>query len=235
MHRHPDFASDIVAARAEVLKQRPELAAGKKTSFPDATRILDAAVTTESQLYYGDMVAYWLAKSERNTERGRQAVIDADDSMEALFRGFSNTAGVNLSDNKMLYTRTLLEWTTNILKDEAANLKKKTAFRERPFVRFAEPSLIPEKEAEFAESSSYPSTSATVGWGLALVMTELVPSHQNEILKYGYEYGYSRVIAGYHFASDVQAGRILAACVLARLHNHPFFCDLLEKARKEWE
>ena len=233
MHRHPDYARDLAAARAEVLKLRPELA-NKKPGFPDGTRILDAPVTTESPLYYGDIVAYWIAKSERDTERGRQAVIDADGSMETLLKGFSDAAGVNLSDKKMLYTKTVLEWTNNILKDEAENLKKKTAFRERPYVRFAEPSLIPKEEADFAESSSYPSASATVGWGLALVMTELVPDHQNEILKYGYEYGYSRVIAGYHFASDVQAGRILAACVLARLHNHPFFCSLLEKARKEW-
>lgn len=235
MHKHPDFAKDIAAARAEVLKQRPDLAADKKPGFPDGTRILDAPVTAESPLYYGDIVSYWIAKAERDTERGRQAVIDADGSMETLLKGFSDAAGVNLSDKKMLYTRTLLEWTNNILKDEAENLKKKTSFRERPYVRFAEPSLIPEEEAGSAGSSSYPSASATVGWGLALVMTELVPAHQNEILKYGYEYGYSRVIAGYHFASDVQAGRIMAACVLARLHNHPFFCFLLEKARKEFE
>ena len=75
---------------------------------------------------------------------------------------------------------------------------------------------------------------ATVGWGMALVLIELVPSHQNEILKYGYEYGYSGVISGCHYASDVQAGRILAACVLARMHNDPVFCRLLEQAKTEW-
>ena len=233
MHRHPDYARDLAAARAEVLKLRPELAK-QQPSYPDATRILDAPVTTESPLYYGDVAAYWLAKSERDTERGRQAITDADGSMDALLRGFSKAAGVDLLDKKMTYTRTLLEWTANILREETDNLKKKTAFRERPFVRFGEPSLIPEDEAEGAGSSSYPSASATIGWSMALVLTELAPSHQNEILKYGYEYGYSRVIAGYHFASDVQAGRILAACVLARMHNDPVFRELLEKAQKEW-
>lgn len=233
MHRHPDYARDLAAARAEVLKLRPELAK-QQPSYPDVTRILDAPVTTESPLYYGDVAAYWIAKAERNTERGRQAVADADGSMDALFRGFSEAAGVDLLDKKMTYTRTLLEWTANILREEADNLKKKTAFRERPFVRFGEPSLIPEDEAKGAGSSSYPSASATIGWSMALVLTELAPSHQNEILKYGYEYGYSRVIAGYHFASDVQAGRILAACVLARMHNDPVFRELLEKAQKEW-
>ena len=234
MHKSPEFVRDIAAARAEVLKQRPELA-GKKPGYPDGSRILGAPVTTESPLYYGDIVSHWIAKAERGTERGLQAVIDADDSMETLLKGFSDASGVNLSDKKMLYTRTLLEWTNNIMQNEAGNLKKKTAFRERPYVRFAEPSLILEEETEFAGSSSYPSAASTVGWGLALVMTELVPTHHNEILKYGYEYGYSRVVAGYHFASDVQAGRVLAACLFARLHNDPAYLDLLNKAKQEWK
>lgn len=232
MHRHPDYARDLAAARAEVLKLRPELAK-QQPAYPDATRILDEPVTTESPLYYGDVAAYWLAKAERNTERGRQAITDADGSMDALLRGFSIAAGVELSITTTPNTVALLAWTRNTLLAEAGRLKKNT-FRERPFVRFGEPSLIPEDEAEGAGSSSYPSASATLGWGMALVLTELVADHQNEIMKYGYEYGYSRVIAGYHFASDVQAGRILAACVLARMHNDPVFLELLEKAKKEW-
>ena len=233
MHKHPDYARDLAAARAEVLKQRPELAS-HKPGYPDGTRILDAPVTADSPLYYGDVAAYWLGKAERTTERGRQAIADADGTVDALLRGLSNAVGADLSVKKMRYTRTFLEWTVGILKDEANALTQKTVFRERPYVRFGETSLIPEKEVEFAGSSSYPSASATLGWGMALVLAELVPSHQNEILKYGYDYGYDGVISGCHFASDVQAGRLLAACVFARMHNDPVFCDLLEKARKEW-
>ena len=233
MHRHPDYARDLAAARAEVLKQRPELAT-MQPGYPDGTRILDAPVTSESARYYGDVAAYWLAKAERNTERGRQAIADADGSVDALLRGFSEAAGVKLSVTATPHTAALLAWTWNTLLVEAERLKAKTAFRERPFVRFGEPSLIPEDEAEGATSSSYPSAGATVGWGMALVLTELLPARQNEILKYGYEYGHSRVIAGYHFASDVLAGRLLAACALARMHNDPVFRDLLEKARGEW-
>ena len=231
MHKHPDYARDLAAARAEVLKLRPELAP-QQPGYPNAACILDSPVTPDSPLYYGDVAAYWLAKAERNTERGRQAVTDADGSMDALLRGFSEAAGLKLSVTGTPNTAALLAWTRNTLMAEAGRLKK-TTFRERPFVRFGEPSLIPEDEAESVGSSSYPSASATLGWGMALVLTELVENHQNEIMKYGYEYGYSRVIAGYHFASDVQAGRILAACVLARMHNDPVFRDLLEKAGQE--
>ena len=47
MHRHSDYAKDLAAARAEYLKLRPSVAP-KTTSYPDATRILDAPVTAGS-------------------------------------------------------------------------------------------------------------------------------------------------------------------------------------------
>jgi acid phosphatase (class A) len=233
MHRHPDYARELAAARAEYLKLNPTVA-NKAASYPDATHILDQPVTIESPLYYGDVAAYWQAKAERGTERGQQAVKDADDSVEALLQGFSEASGVKLSASATPQTATLVAWTRNTLLTEAGKLKK-SAFRERPYVRFGEPSLIPEEEADNGNSSSYPSASATLGWGLALVLVEIAPDHSEQILKYGYEYGYSRVIAGYHFASDVQAGRVLAACVLCRMHNDPVFRELLDKAKQEWE
>ena len=45
--------------------------------------------------------------------------------------------------------------------------------------------------------------------------------------------GESRVICGYHFQSDVDAARLVASAVVARLHADPGFQAQLEKARKE--
>lgn len=232
VHRHPDYARDLAAARAEYLKLNPSITQ-KKAGYPDVTRILDAPVTTESPLYYGDVAAYWAAKPERATVRGLQAVADADDSIEALLKGLSMAAGAKISSGTTPHTVALIAWTREVLLAEAARLKA-TTFRERPYVRFGEPTLIPEEEAASAGTSSYPSASATLGWGLALTMIEIIPDHSEEILKYGFELGYSRIITGYHFASDVQAGRILATCALCRIHNDPTFRNLLEKAKEEW-
>ena len=81
---------------------------------------------------------------------------------------------------------------------------------------------------------SHTSTAFALGWSTALAMTELVPERQNEILKFGYEYDHNLVAAGYHLDYDVQAGQMLAACVLARMHSDPEFVQLLELAKKEW-
>ncbi len=234
MHTSPGYASDLAAARAEYLTLRPEVAKEKPVA-PHLNRILDAPADTASIFYYGDVAAYWLAKGERDTERGQQAIADADDSDESLYRVLSTVTAKEVSAKATPHTARLLDWVQKKLMEGVKDLKSSSTFRKRPYVQLGEPSLIPEEEESHRMSSSYPSTSAALGWGIALVMTELCPERQNELLKYGYEYGYSRVIAGYHYASDVQAGRLLAACHLARMHNDPTFRSLLESAKEEWK
>ena len=46
--------------------------------------------------------------------------------------------------------------------------------------------------------------------------------------------GQSRVICGYHFQSDVDAGRLVASAVVARLHADDNFMKQLNKAKKEF-
>lgn len=64
-------------------------------------------------------------------------------------------------------------------------------------------------------------------------MAELVPSRADAILQRGRDYGDSRVICGYHFPSDIEAGRLLAAGVIARLHADANFRRDLDAARSE--
>lgn len=234
MHTSPDYASDLAAARAEFLKLRPEMAK-QPSGYPNGNRILDEPVTAESRFFYGDVAAYWVAKAERGTERGRQAISDNEYNAETMYKAFAVAVKEPLSDYTNPNTVALLTWTSQTLFKQSQLLKEQNPFRQRPYVLFGESTLIPDEEEAYADNSSYPSITATIGWGIALVMIELMPERQNELLKCGYEIGYSRVIAGYHYASDVQAGRVLAACVLARMHTDPEFIQLLELAKTEWE
>ena len=65
-------------------------------------------------------------------------------------------------------------------------------------------------------------------------MVELTPDSMNAVLQRGFEYGRSRVIAGYHWASDVQAARLVAAYTIVRLQREPRFQALLDSARAEY-
>ena len=111
---------------------------------------------------------------------------------------------------------------------------KSLTFRKRPFVQLGENTLIPQDEETNVNTSSYPSSSAAIGWGLALFLAEVAPEHQDSLLKRGFEYGRSRVIAGYHYASDVQAGRIMASYVYTQMHNDPKYQKLIENAKTEY-
>ena len=126
-----------------------------------------------------------------------------------------------------------LKYVRNILKNESGRLKD-SYFRKRPYVQLAESTLIPEEEESHATTSSYPSSHATFGWGLALAMVELTPDSMNAVLQRGFEYGRSRVIAGYHWASDVQSARLVAAYTLVRLQRDTLFQALLDSARAEY-
>ena len=233
IHTSPFFAADIKAARAEYNRIKGLKATPITDVLPCGQKILDLPVDTISRRFYGDVAQYWQAKAECGTECGRQAIADADCSLDALMAGFSTSVGFTLSAKTTPALAALLSAASKALTDNAKQLKA-TAFRKRPFVQFGEPTFIPEAESAAALTSSYPSVTAEVGWGLALLLAEIVPERQNEILTRGFEIGRSRIIAGYNYASDVQAGRIMAAAVLANLHADAEFGKLIEKAKKEY-
>lgn len=82
-------------------------------------------------------------------------------------------------------------------------------------------------------TGSYPTGHGAAGWAWALVLAELIPSHADAILQRGRDFGDSRVICGYHFPSDIEASRLVAAGAIARLHGDSDFRHALDAARRE--
>ncbi|MGE0597375.1 MAG: phosphatase PAP2 family protein [Hyphomonadaceae bacterium] len=115
----------------------------------------------------------------------------------------------------------------------SVNTAKEAANRRRPFL--SDPSVArcdPPTES-VAQDSSYPSGHAAIGWAWGLVMAELLPARADALLQRGRDFGDSRVVCGYHFPSDIEASRLIAAAVVARLHGEANFRAELEAARRE--
>ena len=93
----------------------------------------------------------------------------------------------------------------------------------------------PEDEEELRNEGSYPSGHTVRGWGAALVLSTINPARQNEILTRGYEYGQSRVIAGFHYQSDVDAARMAASACYARMQNDKLFRKQMKRAQREFK
>jgi len=201
---------------------------------PDATVYIPAPPEMASELMEGDLAYYEWGKAMRGTPRGRQAFEDADSSMDHICEIFSEAMGVELSEENSPMIYALLDMTDNTTYLKG-NSPKNHFKRVRPYIFFEEPSLVPDDEKwPPLVSYSYPSGHTVEGWTVALLLCEINPAAATELLRVGYEYGQSRVIAGYHWQSDVDAGRTMAAAQFATLQADKDFQKALKKARKEF-
>lgn len=201
--------------------------------IPDVAEILPLPPKTTDAAFYNDWYRYEWGKTMRDSERGKQATEDASHSLEYFYKIYSAPFGLNISKEDTPEIAALLERllaTTRACKDKA----KAQYMRLRPFVQFNEATPVPQDEQALRNNSSYPSGHTTMGWGIALVLAEINPGRQNEILKRGYEYGESRVIVGFHYQSDVDHARILTSALLNRLHANDDFMKQLQKAKDEF-
>ena len=200
---------------------------------PTASKFLPLPPKTTDAAFYNDWMRYEWGKTMRETERGKQAVEDASHTLEYFYKIYSEPFGLTISKENTPEIAALMERvlaTTYVCKDKA----KSQLMRIRPFVQFNEPTPVPQDEEKLRTNSSYPSGHTTMGWGLALVLAEINPNRQDEILKRGYEYGESRVIVGFHYQSDVDHARILTSALLNRLHTNNDFKIQLQKAKAEF-
>jgi len=201
--------------------------------MPDGVLYLPPPPAYESQEFVTDLVRYHWGKSLRDTPRGKQAHFEAGLDLETIFTVFSGPMGMELKKSELPELAYLVE---RIVTDAStATRKAKRHYnRTRPFLYFNEGTLIPEEEASH-HTPSYPSSHSATGWTVALVLTELCPERAEQILKAGYEYGQSRVIAGYHYQSDVDVARMAASACVARLHADEAFQKQMVKVKKELE
>lgn len=92
--------------------------------------------------------------------------------------------------------------------------------------------MLPAPPAE-GSAAGYPSGHASIGWATALVLAELAPGRTDALLARGHAFGDSRAICRVHYRSDIEAGRLVGAATVARLHADPVFNAQLAEARRE--
>ena len=201
--------------------------------LPDGRTFLPAPPDTMSILFMHDIARYQWGKSIRQPERGKQSVTDAKQDPESLAQQFASAFGYTINQETTPELYKLIEYVSNDC-GYATRTTKIHYKRKRPYVYFHEHTTILDKEEHYRNTGSYPSGHTSTGWGVALVLSEINPERQNEIVKRGFEIGESRVIAGYHYQSDVDNARLLASVTVARLHADKAFMLQLKKAKAEF-
>lgn len=200
--------------------------------LPDSLALLPAPPADGSTALADDTAVFRSLTALQSSARGQLAIHDADLSYPASIGTFSCAVGIPISEANFPNLTMLLRRTMG---DAAlATYKAKNKYqRTRPFVALNAHTCTPKDEAFLAKDGSYPSGHSAIGWAWALVLTELFPDHEDAILQRGRAFSQSRAICGAHWQSDIEAGRLIGAATVARLHADPVFNAQLDAARTE--
>jgi acid phosphatase (class A) len=114
----------------------------------------------------------------------------------------------------------------------AVNEAKTTFRRTRPY-KLPHNGLHILKTLKDDDTFSYPSGHATYGTVTGLLLAEMLPERREKILKRIEDYGYSRMVSGVHFRSDVYAGQVAGATIVAFLLKDKTFQDKFENAKTD--
>jgi membrane-associated phospholipid phosphatase len=169
----------------------------------------------------------------RDTPRFALAASDFDLKLPHFVDDFSCALNVQITKENAPYLYTLLSraFTDIGMSTYAAkNYYKRT----RPFQQNGEPLAVPEARAFLEKDPSYPSGHTALGWGFALILSEVAPERANEIFARGRAFGESRLVCNHHWYSDVVWGRLMGAVTVARLHADPTFEADLAAAKAEF-
>lgn len=220
--RSDDADDDVEKVKGEAFLSYQEL--------PNHIRFIANPPVADSLEFQNDTYYYQWGKQQRNTSRGLQAAID---EVQKPSKTFSTSVGFIISAENCPEIFKLVE---GAKKDAGVtNKRAKTYYqRLRPFVHFGEPSLVPESDAEYTESYSFPSGHSVRGWVYALTLALVVPDSTEVLIRRAQEYAMNRVICGRHYKSDVDASQIEATAIMSRLLSNEAFLAQLARARKEY-
>ena len=190
----------------------------------------------DSMANAADVVAYLQSRSLIGTARAEEA--HADDvakPAEAVAQRFAYVMGITLDRRNASQLMKMMDLVRNDAEWLTLPVKKAVTSggRRRPFVDFPTLPKCPLVNDALGTTGSYPSGHAITGWLWGSILAETAPEFADALLARGEAFGDSRVVCGFHYPSDIVAGRLAASALLTRLHADPRFLADLAQAKKE--
>ena len=203
-----------------------------RKQLPNSLALLPAPAREGSPQQAADWAVYRETRALRDQPRWALAARDANLKFPAAADVYACALDLPITPEGTPHLNMLLR--RSLMDAGLATYAAKDHYnRTRPFVAAKEASCTPAEEGTLAKDGSYPSGHAALGWGWALILAELAPDRADVILTRGHAFGQSRVVCGVHWQSDVDAGRVVGAAAVARLHADPVFVAQAAAARRE--
>ncbi|MGN8117346.1 acid phosphatase [Labrys sp. 22185] len=86
---------------------------------------------------------------------------------------------------------------------------------------------------KLSNSGAYPSGHTTLGTLMGIVLADMVPEKRAEIMARAWDYGHSRLVAGIHYPSDIEMGRISGSVIAATILRQDDFKAEFAPAKTE--
>ena len=197
----------------------------------DGKIILGPPPAADSAQGQADRAIFEQTRALQGSPRWKTAIQDNDLWQGGALQRFSCALGVDVSPRqtptlwKMLHR---LEVDVRLIGTPA----KQFYDRKRPLMGNDLPICVPRQDW-MKTNASYPSGHAMTAWSWGLIMAEADPKKATDVLALARDSGQSRVVCGVHYQSDVDAGRLLGAAMVAQLHAVPEFRSDLALAKED--
>jgi acid phosphatase (class A) len=182
----------------------------------DGQTVIGPPPAADSPRGKADRAVYLETRGLEGSPRWRQAIKDNDLWGGGALERYACALGAPIDAAALPKTYHLLQ-RVELDARTVGTPPKEHYNRTRPLIGDDRPVCV-KREAWMSTNASYPSGHAMVGWAWGLVLGELAPAKASGLLEAGREIGDSRVICGVHYQSDVEAGRMLGAAMVAREH-----------------
>ena len=198
----------------------------------NSAEFVPAPPTENSARQLADTAASEALRGLEGSARWDLAAKDADLHFPAAASIFSCALGATVSTEQTPALYRLLQRSLTDL-GLATYPAKKAHQRPRPFLLNGESICTPEELELLKTDGSYPSGHSAIGWGWALILSQLAPDRAEALLARGRDYATSRMVCNVHWMSDTEAGMAVGAAAFARLQNNALFQATMSAARTE--
>lgn len=146
-----------------------------------------------------------------------QASLAVADHVYDVFR-FADVMGPDFNPDKLPLTKAFFDRVVDTSKSIVEPAKDYWQ-RDRPKVVDSRIQPVMKESKSF----SYPSGHSTAGTLMAIILADMVPEKSAAIFGRGWQFARNRLVAGEHFPSDIQAGRIAGTVIASQLFENGEF------------
>lgn len=177
--------------------------------------------SAETRAELGELLVVQVSRTPEMVARAQA------DAVEEVWR-FADVLGPKFIPD--LLPKTAVLFARLVATDNAVTDPAKTVFaRKRPFMvsDLIRPVVKP------STSGSWPSSHAALGTLMGIVLSDMLPEKRALIMDRAWAYAENRVVAGMHFPSDVEMGRITGSVIAAVALRDPAFLADYAAAKAE--